>query len=210
MDAPRFAAPSSAADDPAWDGALRLTFDEGEEIYAQGEEADLVYRVIRGAVRTSHLLADGRRQVGEFYYAGDLFGLELSKTHRFSAEALNRCEIETVRRRGGDGSTESPWDRVTWAAAQSELARAHAHMLLLGKTTAAEKVARFLLNLHDRDQDETVLPMNRQDMADYLGLTIETVSRTLSRFQASGLVRFNNTRRFTVLRPASLAANAAF
>ncbi|MGZ9114510.1 MAG: cyclic nucleotide-binding domain-containing protein, partial [Brevundimonas sp.] len=71
--------------DSEWAGAARLTFRQGEEIYAQDEDADLIYRLVRGAVRTSHLLADGRRQIGDFYYEGDVLGVETGSAHRFSA-----------------------------------------------------------------------------------------------------------------------------
>ena len=195
----------------AWIGAARMNFAEGKEIYAQDEDADLIYRVIRGAVRTSHLLADVRRQIGDFYYEGEVFGLELSSTHRFSAETLTSCEIAMIRRTSPASGRDIQVDRLMWAAAGSELARAQSHMLLLGRTTAAEKVARFLLDVQARcSGDAAILPMSRQDMADYLGLTIETVSRMLSRFQSDGLIRFTGARRFNVVRPTSLAASAAF
>ena len=80
-----------------WAGAVRLTFYQGEEIYAQGEDADLIYRIVKGAVRTAHLQADGRRQVGDFYYEGDVIGVEVGEGHPFSAEALTDCEVLALR-----------------------------------------------------------------------------------------------------------------
>src|SRR4051812_15364766 len=77
---------------------VRMHFAAGEEVYAQEEEADLFYQVVEGAVRTTRVLSDGRRQIGDFYYSGDLFGFEASPEHRFSAEALNDCHILVVRR----------------------------------------------------------------------------------------------------------------
>lgn len=193
-----------------WAGAARLTFRQGEEIYAQEEDADLVYCLVRGAVRTSHLLADGRRQVGDFYYEGDVLGVEIGSVHRFSAEALSDCEILAVRRAGSAAHHPSRLERMIWQATAAELGRAQSHMLLLGRATACEKVARFLLDIADRFRgDIHPLPMNRQDMADYLGLTIETISRMLGRLQADGLVEFIGSRKYRIRRPGALSEMAA-
>ena len=193
-----------------WAGAARLTFRQGEEIYAQDENAELIYRLVRGAVRTSHLQADGRRQIGDFYYEGDVIGVEIGSTHRYSAEALGDCEVLAMRRTGSAAYDAGRLDRMIWQATAAELGRAQSHMLLLGRATAYEKVARFLLDIADRFRGELVsLPMSRQDMADYLGLTIETISRMLGRLQAEGLVEFVGARRYRIRRPGVLAGMAA-
>ncbi len=187
---------------------VRMHFAAGEEIYAQEEEADLVYKVASGAVRTTRLLSDGRRQIGDFYYPDDLFGLETGLEHRFSAEALADCEILVVKRTalkhyGEDGGRV---ERAIWAATAKELERTQEHLMLLGRKTACEKVASFLLDLAARFKGEfTQLPMGRQDMADYLGLTIETVSRMLTQLQGDGLVEFTGCRKFRVKHRAGLA-----
>lgn len=205
---PAFDAAVAAPDD--WAGAARLTFRTGEEIYAQDEKADLIYRLVGGAVRTSFLLADGRRQIGDFYYPGDVIGVETGEVHRFSAEALGPCEVLALRRAGSAAYDAGRLDRMIWQATASELQRAQSHMLLLGRTTACEKVARFLLDIAARFRGDVVaLPMSRQDMADYLGLTIETISRMLGRLQAEGLVEFVGTRRYRIRRPGALEDMAA-
>ena len=179
-----------------WVGAARLTFRSGEEIYAQDENADMIYRLVRGAVRTSHLQADGRRQIGDFYYEGDVIGVETGPTHRFSAEALGDCEVLAMRRSGSAAYEADRLERLIWQATAAELLRAQSHMLLLG--------------IAERFKDESVaLPMSRQDMADYLGLTIETISRMLGRLQAAGMVEFSGTRRYRIRRPGALAELAA-
>lgn len=189
-----------------WAGAVRLNFRQGEEIYAQDEDADLIYRLVYGAVRTTHLLTDGRRQIGDFYYEGDVLGVEIGSAHRFSAEALGDCEVLAVRRSGSAAYDAGHLDRMIWQATAIELARARSHMLLLGRATASEKVACFLLDIADRFRGEVVaLPMSRQDMADYLGLTVETVSRMLGRLQAEGLVEFDGSRRYRVRRFSALS-----
>lgn len=184
---------------------VHMTFDRDEEIYGQDEDADLVYRVVKGAVRTSRMMSDGRRQVADFYHPGDLFGFETGPEHRFSAEALKTCEVLVLRRsalRSAGGDVE----RLAWAAATRQLDRAHDHVLLLGRKTACEKVASFLMDcLRDGVGESIDLPMGRRDMADYLGLTIETVSRTLSQLQTTHVVTFSATRRFRVTNLAAMA-----
>ena len=187
---------------------VRMNFAAGEEIYAQDEDADMIYRVVRGSVRTTRLLSDGRRQIGDFYYAGDLLGLEAGPVHRFSAEALGACEILVIRKSalklyGEDGVKI---ERMIWSETARELQRTQEHVMLLGRKSACEKVASFLLDMAKRFRGEVAeLPMGRQDMADYLGLTIETVSRMVTQLQADGLVRFLGCRRFEIRNPAGLA-----
>lgn len=193
-----------------WDGSLSMTFAPGEEIYGQDESADLIYQLVKGSIRTSHLLPDGRRQVGDFYYEGDVFGVETGPEHRFSAEALTTCEVLMVKRSGSAAFAPGRVQQLVWAATATELARAQVHMLLLGRATACERVARFLLDIADRFREELVtLPMSRQDMADYLGLTIETVSRMLGRLQADGVVEFAGCRHFRIRHRGSLKRLAA-
>ena len=202
------AGPATFAGD--WAGAVRLTFRPGEEIYAQDEDADLVYRVIRGSVRTIHLQSDGRRQVGDFYYEGDMIGVDVGASHRFSAEALTDCEVLALRRSGSAAYEKGHVERVMWAATISELQRTQSHLLLLGRATACEKVARFLMDIANRYTGEfVILPMSRQDMADYLGLTIETISRMLSRLQAAGVIEFSGARKYRIRSPSCLSGMAA-
>ncbi|MNH92339.1 Nitrogen fixation regulation protein FixK [compost metagenome] len=189
----------------AWrDGpSLVLTYGPGELIYAQGDPVHSLYGVVTGAVRTVRHSSDGRRQVGDFYYPGDLFGLEVGDEHAFSAEAMCPAEIRACRR------SSAARDAATETAALRELARAHDHLAMLGRS-AEEKVARFLLDLaRHGPADLAVLPMSRQDMADYLGLAPETVSRVLGRFQAEGLLTFSSCRDFRILGRAALRRLAA-
>jgi CRP/FNR family nitrogen fixation transcriptional regulator len=163
--------------------------------------------VVKGAVRTSRLMSDGRRQIGDFHYEGDLFGLECGDTHAFSAEALGECIILMVKRSAlrASGAAES-LDRLIWDTTVRDLRRAQEHVMLLGRKTACERVASFLLNLADNADNSAIdLPMGRQDMADYLGLTIETVSRMLTQLQGSSVVEFTCARKFRVRNPAALA-----
>ncbi len=185
---------------------VTMAFAKDEEIYGQDEDADLIYRVLEGAVRTTRVMADGRRQIGDFYLAGDIFGLETGPAHRFAAEAVRDSVIlvikATVLRTSGEDM-----QRLGWEATRRELERAQEHVLLLGRKTACERVASFLKSLSDKSGGARVvdLPMGRQDMADYLGLTIETVSRMLSQLQSERIVSFCATRQFQVVNSESLA-----
>jgi CRP/FNR family nitrogen fixation transcriptional regulator len=194
---------------------LKMPFAKDEEIFAQDEEADMAHMVVSGVVRTIRLLADGRRQVGSFYYPGDLIGLETGEVHRFSAEAICDSVVLVVRRSAlkafaGDGQL----DRAIWEAARRELERAQDHLLVLGRKSACEKVASFLMSLAQREGpassgERICMPMSRQDMADYLGLTIETVSRMLTQLQGLAVVEFDGCRRFKVKRWDALEQMAA-
>lgn len=177
---------------------------KGEELFAEGDAADWFYKVMMGAIRTSKLLSDGRRQIGAFHLAGEIFGLEAGDVHRFTAEALAGATVLAYRRTCLESSAH---DRGTLreevlASAIRSLDRAQEHMLLLGRKTAQEKVAAFLLDMADRMPDgegQFELPMPRSDIADYLGLTIETVSRTLSQFTRDGLIRLPAASRWIEL-----------
>ncbi len=204
------ARPQTEAADLMWQMGVRMAFAKDEEIYGQDEDADLIYRVISGAVRTSRLLSDGRRQIGDFYDADDLFGIEAGPTHRYAAEAVGDCIILVLKAsalRAAAG--EEAFQTLLWAATNRELERTQEHLLLLGRKTACERVASFLMGLADRRPAGTVnLPMGRQDMADYLGLTIETVSRMLTQLQGALVVEFSGAREFRIANRCALARMA--
>ena len=166
----------------------------GMEVFGEGEEAEYVYQIISGAVRTYKLLSDGRRQINAFHLPGDMFGFENGSTHRFTAESVVDTEVKITRRRslldvmeGRGACRASLLGYVT-----RNLAHAENHMLLLGRKTSLEKVAAFLLEMDERldHPDVMRLPMNRRDIADYLGLTIETVSRALAVLRDKKILRF--------------------
>ena len=158
-------------------------FRKGVELFGEHDEAEYVYQIIYGAVRTYKLLSDGRRQINSFHLTGDIFGLESGGSHRFGAEAIIDTKVRIMRRHSlvevmtrEDGGAKNLLGLITLS-----LQHAENHMLLLGRKSALEKVAAFLLEMDERlvHPDELILPMNRRDIADYLGLTLETVSRSL-------------------------------
>lgn len=184
-------------------GGLLQSFSKDEELFAEGDDTECFYEVRSGTVRTYKLLSDGRRLIDAFHFAGDIFGIEVSAQHRFSAEAVDDVTVAAYRRsRLAMMSETDPvfGDRVMAATLRS-LQRAQSHMLLLGRKTAQEKMATFLLAMADRLSDNECfeLPMPRADIADHLGLTIETVSRTLSQFSRKGLIHLPASSRSVVL-----------
>jgi CRP-like cAMP-binding protein len=182
-----------------------MPFGRNAEIYGEGEPADYLYKVISGTVRTYKVLSDGRRQIGAFYLPGDVFGLEMADEHTFSAEAISDAKILVIKRSAvlALAARESDVARQLWSVTSRELERVQNHLMLLIKT-AHERVAGFLLEMADRvrTSNEVELPMTRQDIADYLGLTIETVSRTLTSLENAAAIALPTSRR-VVLRDRS-------
>ncbi len=172
-------------------------FAQDREIYAEGGAAETFYKVVSGVVRTCKFLSDGRRQIDAFYQAGDIFGIEGESLHSLSAEAVSDCTVISYRRRGADVTTAGGQiaDQL-FEHLMHRLARAQEHALLLGRRSAVEKVAAFLVDWADSSVDHrsASLAMTRQDIADYLGLTIETVSRTLSHLEREKLIEMPSAR----------------
>jgi CRP/FNR family nitrogen fixation transcriptional regulator len=196
---------------------LRLTLNEftykkGTEIYGEKEPADYVYQVRTGAARSYKLLSDGRRQIGAFHLVGDIFGLENNSEHRFTAEAIVDTTVRLIKRRSLELVAESDAivARNLLSMTTNNLQHAEDHMLLLGRKTSLERVAAFLIEMDRRLAAAGVLalPMCRRDIADYLGLTLETVSRALSRLYKLGILGFigNNQRQIVLLDRQQLAS----
>ena len=182
--------------------ASEFSYRKDEEIYGEDEPAEYVYQVIRGAVRTYKLLSDGRRQIGTFLLPGDIFGLESSMTHRLAAEAIIDTTVRLVKRRSLEqaAGTDVQVARKLWTMTAGELRHAEDHMLLLGRKSAMERVANFLLEMDRRlaVAGLMALPMCRRDIGDYLGLTLETVSRALSQLHGEGVLGFSGARQIVL------------
>ena len=185
-----------------------MSFGRNAEIFGEDEPADYFYKVVSGAVRISKLLSDGRRQIGAFYLPGEIFGLETEEAHAFSAEAICDSRILVVKRSAFLARATRDCAVVTeiWTQTMMHLQRAQNHMLLLGRKNAQERIATFLLEMAARlpRTGEVELPMSRQDIADYLGLTIETVSRTLTQLERDGLIAIPASRRIVFRDRAAL------
>ena len=203
--------------DPQSGSPIRINLNEfsykkGAEIFGEKEPADYVYQVTSGAVRSYKLLSDGRRQIGAFHLVGDIFGLEIGTEHRFTAEAIVDTTVRLLKRRSLElvAENDAKVARNLLSMTTSNLRHAEDHMLLLGRKTSLERVAAFLIEMDRRSTAAGVLalPMCRRDIADYLGLTLETVSRALSRLHDLGILGFigNNQRQIVLLDRQQLAS----
>lgn len=185
-------------------------------IFLEGDDAEFVYEVLAGVVCCYYLLADGRRQVLSFAFPGDLLGLVQGEAHRYSAEALARTRVHSISRSALlKSAAERPeLGQKLLRFATSRLAMMQDHSVMLGRMSALEKVASFLLSLADktglRDASTVVLdlPMTRVDIADYLGLTLETVSRTLSKLKVAGAIDLSQPHKVVVLDVSQLESLA--
>lgn len=185
----------------------------GQPLFHEGDRATQVFNVTRGAMKLYKLLPDGRRQIMGFMFPGDFLGITLGEEHAFTAEALGPAQLCRFTRARFDEFTEEhpELEREMYRLAAHELAAAQAQMLLLGRKTAAERLASFFLMLADRAERVggravTVvdLPMSRSDIADYLGLTKETVSRVLALLKRQRLIRLAALDRIELLDRAGL------
>jgi CRP/FNR family transcriptional regulator, nitrogen fixation regulation protein len=187
-------------------GAL-MPYARNVEIYGETDPADYLYKVVSGAVRTYKILSDGRRQIGDFYLPGDVFGLESGDEHTLAAEAVTDTKVLIVKRSAVSAlaARDPAIAGELYALTARELRRAQEHVLLLVKS-AQERVASFLLEMTERAAagDTINLPMSRQDIADYLGLTIETVSRTLTSLESAAAIEVPVSRRIVLRNRSAL------
>lgn len=186
-----------------------LTMEPGTTIFREGDVATHLYSITTGAVKLYKLLSDGRRQITAFLFPGDFFGLSVDGSYAYTAEAMLPVLLCRFPRRKLDSLfDEVPvLEKKLLGATTQELAAAHEQMLLLGRKTAREKVASFLIMLGQRLANKghatplIALPMSRSDIADFLGLTIETVSRTLTGFRREGLIALPDANHVVVRQP---------
>lgn len=180
----------------------------GQPLFHEGDPATQVYNVTEGALKLYKLLPDGRRQVMGFMLPGDFVGISLGGEHPYTAEALQRTRMcRFTRSRFADFAERHPeLEREVYKLAAHELAAAQSQMLLLGRKSALERVASFLVDLHERQQRNGTaagrivdLPMNRSEIADYLGLTKETVSRVFAELKKRRLIRLVTLNRVELL-----------
>ncbi|HUN41345.1 MAG TPA: helix-turn-helix domain-containing protein [Acetobacteraceae bacterium] len=218
---PTRAIPTVAPHQPATPDALDLLEQFGttvavqrdHEIHGQGDTTEYCWRILSGCVRTVKLMEDGRRQVAEFLFPGDLLGLDDLGTHDFAAEAVTDVTLRRYPRRMVESLADShtALARRLRAMALSNLRNAHDRMVMLGRKTAVEKVASFVLEMQRRaatpGRGVVDVPMSRTDVADHLGLTVETVCRILAHLKREGTVKLHRTG-VEVMDPAALRAAA--
>jgi CRP-like cAMP-binding protein len=205
-------AAAAETDDNSLDRLLLLSgsvafYPRKVEIVHEDEAADRLYKVISGTVCTCKILNDGRRQIGGFYMAGDVFGLQCGEAHTMAAETITEVKLLVVKKSviAALVSRNVSITSQLLVLTARELARVQDRVLLVSSKSAQERVVGFLLEMSNRASatDNMVeLSMSRQDIADYLGLTIETVSRTLWSLESCGAIEISSSRRI-VLRSRS-------
>jgi CRP/FNR family nitrogen fixation transcriptional regulator len=192
--------------------ATRIRYRRGQEIYKEDSPVEYWYRIVSGMARRYSARADGKRQIVDLLLPGDVFGFGGSGKHHFAVEAVLD---DTVVARFPRSRLEALADsdprvaRKLHDAAAEAMSRLHALILNLGRTTAEEKVGHFLLGMAERlsdgSADMVVLPMSRDDIADYLALSVETVSRALTQLKRRGVILLMGTRRVRIVDRHALA-----
>ncbi len=191
-----------------------VSFPRNAEIHSQGGTARHCYRILSGCVRTVKLMEDGRRQVNEFLFPGDWFGFEAEGEFEFAAEAVGPVVLRRYPRPAFDALAAREPAAASWllGLAAAQLRHARDRMVTLGRRTATERIAGFLSEMAARQPRESgsavALPMSRGDIADHLGLTIETVCRTLAQMRRDGAIGLSRTS-FTIRNRAALQALAS-
>lgn len=189
-----------------------LSLRRDQTLFVEGDAVTASFKVMTGAVRSCRLLADGRRHISEFFLPGDFIALDADETHRFTAEAVTDTTLVRYPRAAIDqsASREPRFVRQLFDLTCHRLWAAQQHMLMLGRKTAAERIASFLLEMAARseDSDHVSLPMTRSDIADHLGLTTETVSRAFTQLRAQGFIELNGPSSVVVRDSEGLEALA--
>jgi len=196
--------------------AVALHYDPGQSFIEEGDRAESFFNITGGTVRLYKLLPDGRRQITGFAHAGDFLGLAVSTIYGFSAEAIDRVDVcRFSRPKMYSLLSDFPeMEKRLLATAGNELLAAQEQMLLLGRKTARERLASFLIAQKRHalpcrhSENRIALPMSRADIADYLGLTIETVSRTFTRLKNEQLIAVPNATCVDVLDREALLSLA--
>jgi CRP/FNR family transcriptional regulator len=182
-----------------------VDYDAGETVVFEGDSAVNVFSLTSGLLRLSKLLPDGRRQIAGFLFPGDFLGITMEEEHAFTAEAVAPSVLCRFPRRQFDAfvAGHPELERRLYAQAAHELAAARQQVVLLGRKTATERVASFLLMLGSRcpshGSSEVELPMSRADIADYLGIRIETVSREITALKTARVIQLTSRQSFRIV-----------
>jgi CRP/FNR family transcriptional regulator, nitrogen fixation regulation protein len=199
---------SSKSSDKSFDRlGTPTTFAANQKIYTKGEPADLLYRVEFGCIRSYSDFDDHRRRIHAFYFPGDYFGLEEGDVYSVSAEAVAESGVRVIKRQAlmARAAREIAVVKLLLDITAKDLQRSRNHNQLLLRG-AQDRIVDFLLELKARGQNgsEVDLPMSRRDIADHLGLTIETVSRGITRLRNASAISMMTSRRL-IMRDVMLA-----
>lgn len=194
---------------------VRRTLAKDAHLYREGDTADRIFEVETGVLRLTRVMENGRRQVIAFGYPGDVVGFPSGDHYHTDCDALTPATLIAHKRSALEGEAgDITLHRRLLDAALREISAMQDHFLMLGRKSAGERVASFLVTLHDRvgapigQFDQFTLPMARSDIADFLGLTTETVSRVITQLRKSKVIALQNIHTVIVLRPDALRALA--
>mgnify|MGYP000188656932 CR=1 FL=1 len=183
----------------------------GAYLYYEGDEVEWLYQVTSGVVRLTRLLSDGRRQVIAFGFPGDIVGFPSIGHHHTDCEALTDVRLQPFRRSAlENGEGDPKLHSALLQAALREISAMQDHFMMLGRKSASEKLASFLCVLSERIGENSegarsiTLPMSRSDIADFLGLTTETISRTFTQLRKSKIIAIDNVHTIVIERPTAL------
>jgi len=196
--------------------ATTVTVAKGSTVFREHDPSNYLFNVLSGAIRLVRIFGDGRRQVTGFLFPGDFLGLSASGNYSYSAETLSHSRLCRFDRTRLARTMEAlpKLERKLLQLSQNELSQAEDHLLVLGRKTATERVSTVLLKLAERigRRDDAGwqldLPMDREDLADYLGLTPETVSRTISMLRQEGLIVTRGYRGVHIPKSEDLALHS--
>jgi CRP-like cAMP-binding protein len=183
----------------------------GGFLFLEGDEVEWLYQVISGVVRLTRLLADGRRQVIAFGYPGDIIGFPAGGVYNTDCESLTEVRLQPFRRAHLENAEDDPvLHAALMQSALREISAMQDHFMMLGRKSATEKLASFLCVLTERVGEElgayrqVTLPMSRSDIADFLGLTTETVSRMFTQLRKAAIIAIDNNHTIIIQKPAAL------
>lgn len=187
----------------------------GAYLYFEGDDVERLFQIESGVVRLTRVLEDGRRQVIAFGYPGDVIGFPANGCHHTDCDALTCAELTPIPRKALDNCRLDPeLHAALMIAAMNEISAMQDHFMMLGRKSAPEKVASFLRVLLERigaldNEPPTIdLPMSRSDIADFLGLTTETVSRCITALRNAHVIRLNGVDKVEVLDQDALFLRA--
>ncbi len=191
------------------DPAREIRLSRGQTLFFESDEATTFFEIVSGTVRCSRLTSDGRRQIHRFARAETMLGVGCIGTYGYTAEAVTDVVARRHRLSGLETAmADAPLRHRVLQALREELAATRTHMMLLGRMSASERLATFLLALPARSDGAIELPMTRSDIADHLGLTIETVSRKLHELDALGVIHLETANRIRITDPHRIEAIA--
>jgi CRP-like cAMP-binding protein len=194
---------------------LRRNLAKGAHLFREDDTANRIFEIESGVLRLTRVMADGRRQVIAFGYPGDVVGFPSNGLYHSDCDALTPATLSVHKREAlENGDRDAELHERLLQAALAEISGMHDHFLMLGRKSASERVASFLKTVNERvgtsagQYSQFSLPMDRSDIADFLGLSTETVCRAISQLRKAKVIALESIHTVIVLKPEALGAIA--